>query len=191
MHGFSVSKRNHAEHSWSVFPGYRNLSPKANTSILLFLAAKRCADDLGAPFALDVWSLAQNLFLKISRRFHAPLPNVTSNLLSFHFLCTGIGMMDEILRQHPTLSRATRRLVADNVSICQKRRIPKSPGSIERIVAPRMRVFVMRRFPPRGIHRASRRAGLRDRPSGRRGSCGGSCSCRSPLAPRWESRARR
>lgn len=67
MNGFAILQRYHPEHSPSQF---RNDAPIAYPAIWLGLTPQRFRHDPFAPRALDVWTLAEDLFLEVSRGLH-------------------------------------------------------------------------------------------------------------------------
>jgi hypothetical protein len=67
MDRFAILQSHHSE---SPAPEFGYEAPMTNSAVRLDLPAQRVPKDSFAPFPLNVWALAQNLFLEVARCIH-------------------------------------------------------------------------------------------------------------------------
>jgi hypothetical protein len=65
--GFAVFQCNDPQEPRSFLARFHDRAPEANATVALDLALQRGREHLFAPLALNIWTLAQHLFLKIAR----------------------------------------------------------------------------------------------------------------------------
>lgn len=74
MDRLAIGQRDDSKEAGYVLSRPRDLSPEANASIRLLLAAHWVSEDMSTPFPINLGPLASDLLLKVARRLQQAAP---------------------------------------------------------------------------------------------------------------------